>query len=50
MEEWRLRALSESAPPSSSLMDQWLYSVTPGFIARNRLVSLRRITGQVRTL
>jgi hypothetical protein len=41
--DWRVR-------PAPSLMDEWLYSLTPGFIAGRRLASLRRIAGQSRTL
>jgi len=50
MDEWRQRALSDSARPVSSLMDEWRDTLTPGFVARGRLVSLRRTAGQARTL
>ena len=50
MDAWQQRALSDSTRPSSSLMDQWRDTLTPGFVAKGRLMSLRRIAGQARTL
>ena len=51
LEEWHWEAGSDwRVQPAPSLMDEWLYSLTPGFIVGRRLANLRRIAGQPRTL